>query len=119
MLPLFAVTATLTDPNLTGHPVELDVIRVADAWEYHVRTVRASFTVSCPPDTHGEMTAFGAGHDMVERTVFLPKDLRVDVGDDISVIGKLEVIPHPPRVVNNIFVPAWTEIRVSPARRLK
>ena len=99
------------DPAVLGHPVELDVIPVAEAWTYHGRVVRSTFTVSCPPDTHGELTVVGAGHDDVERTAFLPKDLLLDAGQDVTVIGVLEVIAHPPAVVNGTRVPAWPELR--------
>jgi hypothetical protein len=34
----------------------------------------------------------------------------IDMGDRITVVGKLHVVERPPAVVNRVLVPAWTEI---------
>lgn len=111
--------AALTSPAIIAQPVELDVIRPADAVPLNGRYVRTTFTVACPPDHTEFTTVIGCGFDDVERTAYLPKDLLLDVGDEITVAGSLEVVPHPPLVINGQRVPAWTEIRINDARRMK
>lgn len=113
-LPL--IIALLADPvGMLFEPIELDVISVERAWVLDGRPVRSTFTVSCPPDTHGDLTVLGAGHDEVERTAIVPKNLLVDTGHDVSLVGVLRVIQHPPGAVNGVFVKGWTEIRISPS----
>lgn len=100
--------AVLTSPAVIAQPVELDVIRPADAVPLNGRYVRSTFTVSVPPDHTEFTTVLGCGFDDVERVAYIPKVLSVDVGDTVTVAGILEVNFHPPWVVNGQRVPAWT-----------
>lgn len=72
-----------------------------------------------PPDHTEFTTVLGCGFDEVERAAYLPKDLLIDRGDTVTVAGILEVVPNPPLVINGERVPAWTEIRLNDARRVK
>jgi hypothetical protein len=94
------------------------VIRPADAVPLNGRYVRATFTVADPPQHTEFTTVIGCGHDEEERAAYLPKDLLIDRGDTVTVAGILEVVPHPPLLVNGVRVPAWTEIRMCDARRM-
>ena len=114
-----ALVAALTSRAMIAHPIELDVIRPADAVPLNGRFVRSTFTVACPPGHAEHTTVLGCGHDAVERSAYIPKDLSIDRGDTVAVAGILEVVPHPPLVINGQRVPAWTEIRISDVRRVK
>jgi hypothetical protein len=90
--------------------VELDRMTVAQAWGNNGRLVWSTFTISCPTDTHGDVTVIGAGWDAVERAAYVPKDFLLDKGDEVTVVGVMRVKNYPPAWVNGQFVPAWTEI---------
>ncbi len=40
------------------------------------------------------------------------KRLELQEGERVKVLGVLRVIDHKAAVVNGVFVPAWTEIRI-------
>lgn len=42
----------------------------------------------------------------------MPKDLLLDKGQDVTVVGVLRVKVHPPAWVNGQRLPVWTEIWV-------
>jgi hypothetical protein len=97
-------------PGVIPYPVELDRMSVAQAWGNNGRLVVTTFTISCPPDTHGDVSIIGAGWDEVERGAYVSKDLLLDKGQEVTVVGVLRVKVHPPAWVNGQRVPVWTEI---------
>lgn len=121
MLPLITIFAATAwhDPSAFCKPIDLDLITVDDARELQNFPVKSTFFVTSPPDTHDTFTVVGTGFGAVERTAFIPKDLLVDRGDEVTIFGRLRVIDHPGCWVNQVWVRPWTEIRVSPAGRAK
>lgn len=112
MSPLLVALTFLTGPSVIGHKIDIGVIPLEQAVALNRKRVRATFVITHPPDTHGDKTILGTGFDDIERTAFVPKNLLLDKGDEVTVFGKLEVIHHPLAVVNGQFVKAWHEIRI-------
>ena len=110
LLALFPLFWYFGLDRIIPQTVELDVITVPQAWALNGQRVVTSFTISCPPDTHGEVTVIVAGHDEVERTAYVPKDWLLDMGQDVTVVGVMRVRVHPPAWIMGQFVPVWTEI---------
>ncbi len=102
-------------PGVIPFPVELDRMTVAQAWGIDGRLVCSTFIVSCPADTHGAVTVLGAGTDEVERAAYVPRNLLVDKGHEVTVVGILRVKVHPPFRMNGQVVPATTEIWIEQA----
>jgi hypothetical protein len=109
-LPLLLALFSSSVADRVPQAVELDVMTVAQAWALNGKWVVTSFTISCPPDTYCETTVIGAGTDEVERSAYVPKDLLLDKGQDVTVVGVLRVKINPPAWVNGQRVPVWTEI---------
>lgn len=117
LVTALSLALALHDPP--GEVIAFDAITVVDARATAGTVVKATFEVSCPPDHFGRWTVLGAGLDDVERAAYVPKDLRVDKGDRVTVVGRLKVRRHTASVVNGQEVPAWDELRIDPAVRVK
>ncbi len=115
LVTLFALLWSHGLEGVLPRPVELDRMSVAQAWASNRRLVVTTFTISCPTDTHGDVTVIGAGWDEVERSAYVPKDGLLDKGQEVTVVGVLRVTVHPPAWVNGQFVPVWTEIWIDRA----
>ncbi len=103
------------------HPFALGTATVDDARKLDGATVRSTFQVVNPPDHRPDDGLMVVGDDTgdVARTAVLPLDYLVDSGDTLTVEGTLRVIRHPAAVVGEVMVPAWTELRVTDARRVR
>lgn len=113
MIPLaLAFAAGLS----TGPAVDLDTLTVQQAASIHGQVVRATVTVVNPPDAVGRWTVAGDDSGAVVRSAVLPKGLRINRGDVLTVVGVLELVRHPATVVNGENVPAWDEVRVTGGR---
>lgn len=119
LLTLLSLLWSFGPLGIIPQPVELDRMSVAQAWGNNGRLVVTTFTISCPTDTHGEVTVIGAGWDEVERSAYVPKDLLLDKGREVTVVGTLRVKVHPPAWVNGQKVDKWTEIWVENAKVLR
>lgn len=115
---MLTIAAVISNPP-TLPRVPLDTIPLERAKVYHGQLVRCTFPVTCPPDTHGNVTVVGTGWNAVERGAHLPKDLLVDKGDEVTAVGILEVIRHKAAFVNGQLIPPFEENRLSPCWRVR
>lgn len=96
-------------------PISLDGISIEHARSLRGKLVAASFLVAKPNDIVLGRTVIGAADrdDGAERIALLKgKRLDKEVGQRVTVIGKLRVIDHPPYFAGRELVPRWLEIRV-------
>jgi hypothetical protein len=98
--------------------VDLAVLSPAGARTLHGKRVVATFRVGAPSYTWNGSTVTGPGDrgDDIERTAVLSGERVVDVGEKVTVTGRLWVIDHAPAMVGGVFVPGWVEVRVEGER---
>jgi hypothetical protein len=79
----------------------------------HGHLVAATFLIDKPSYTLRGRTILGAADrdDGVERGAVM-KGNWLKLEGRVTVIGVLRAIDHPPAFVNQVFVPAWVEMRV-------
>ncbi|MDB5307544.1 MAG: hypothetical protein JWO38_1746 [Gemmataceae bacterium] len=106
-------------PWLSGPPrrvrLSLHFLTLDQANRLNGRRVTVTLLVRTPVYCDGERTIVGGADrpDEVDRNVILRGErYDVDEGEWITVTGTLRLVSQGATVVNGVFVPGWTEIRV-------
>jgi hypothetical protein len=109
------------DPGDLARPIDLYELTVEDARKLQGCQVEVFLELGCPADVGNGFTVAGAceKNDGVERAVYLSGERHdLAAGDKLTASGTLRVVEHGDAVVNGVFVPGWTEIRVEQPRAI-
>jgi hypothetical protein len=107
------------DPGDLARPLDLYEMTVEEARKLHGCRVEVFLELGSPVDVGDGYTdaACYEKPDGVDRHVYLTGERHdLAVGDKLIAAGVLRVVEHRDAVVNRVFVPGWTEIRVEQPR---